>query len=108
MPRWLPGILARVADLAASRRVLFTLKARRELAALDLGLDEDDACDVLVRLKAEDSIGRLASEITGEWLYLFKPTIAGMVLYVKIIVRSNCIVISFHEDEGDDDEEENR
>ena len=45
MPAWLPKALTRIRELAAARRVLFTLKARRELAQLDLGLDEVDACD---------------------------------------------------------------
>lgn len=99
MPRWLPGVLRRIAELAASRRVHFTLKARRELAALELGLDEDDACDVLARLAPEDSTWRVRSEATGEWMYLFKPTIEEVVLYLKVIVRNDCIVISFHEDE---------
>ena len=42
MPRWLPKALARIRELAVARRVLFTLKARRELASLELGLDEDN------------------------------------------------------------------
>jgi hypothetical protein len=81
--------------------VLFTLKARRELAALELGLDEEDAGDLLAELAAEDSAGRLASAATGEWMYVFKPALAGVVLYVKLILRKDCIVVSFHEDEGD-------
>jgi hypothetical protein len=35
----------------------------------------------------------------GGWL------VSGTVSYVKLIVRSECVVISFHEDEGDADEE---
>lgn len=101
MPRWLPRVLTRIRGLAAARQVLFTLKARRELAALELGLDEEDACDLLAELTAEDSAGRLASAATGEWMYVFKPALAGVVLYVKLILRKDCIVVSFHEDEGD-------
>jgi hypothetical protein len=41
-------------------------------------------------------------------MYLFRPKIAGTILYVKVIVRSNCIVISFHEDEGGGHEEEDQ
>jgi hypothetical protein len=106
VPRWLPGVLRKIAELAGSRRVSLTLKARRELAILGLGLDEEDALDVLVGLRAEDSAGRLASATTGEWMYLFKPTIAGTILYVKLMIRNDCIVVSFHEDEGNGHGEE--
>ncbi len=106
MPRWLPKVLTRVRELAAERKVLFTLKARRELASLDIGLDEEDACDALANLKAEDSDGRLESVTTGEWMYLFKPQLAGMVLYIKLILRNDCVVVSFHEDEGGEHEED--
>lgn len=99
MPRWLPKTLRRVRELASARRVLFTLKARRELANLGIGLDEDDACEMLALLRPEESAGRLRSEATGEWMYLFKPTLGGALVYVKLILRSNCVVVSFHEDE---------
>ncbi len=101
MPRWLPKVLTRIRELAAARRVLFTLKARRELASLELGLDEEDACDILASLSAKESAGRLESAATGEWMYLFKPQLANTVCYVKVILRSDCMVISFHEDGGD-------
>ena len=104
MPGWLPKARTRIRELTAARRVLFTLKARRELA-LELGLDEEDACDVLVKLTAEEAVGRLESVTTGEWMYLFKPLLAGTVLYVKLILRNDCIVVSFHEDEGGGHEE---
>ena len=108
MARWLPRILARICELAAARHVAFTLKSRRELASLGFGLDEEDACNILENLSARDSAGRLESKATGEWMYVFKPLLAGTVLYVKIILRNECIVISFHEDEGDGHEEEDR
>jgi hypothetical protein len=38
-------------------------------------------------------------------MYAFKPAVAGTVVYVKLVVRSDCLVVSFHEDEGEDDEE---
>jgi len=99
MPRWLSKVLTRTRALAAARNVLFTLKARRELAGLELGLDEEDACEVLAKLTVEDSAGRVASAATGEWMYLFKPQVSEMILYVKLILRNNCVVVSFHEDE---------
>jgi len=106
MPRWLPSVLLRIRKLAAARQVLITMKARRELAALGLGLDEEDARDVLMRLTGEESAGRLESSATGEWMYLFKPSLAETVLYVKVIVRRHCVVVSFHEDEGGAHEED--
>ncbi len=106
MPRWLPRVLTRVRALAAARRVAFTLKAQRELAGLSLGLDVEDACDALANLTAEDSAGRLQSAATGEWMYLFKPQLAAMAIYVKLILRDDCVVVSFHEDEGAGREED--
>jgi hypothetical protein len=100
MPRWLTRALPRIRELAADRRVVFTLKARRELAGIDCGLDEEDACDLLVGLTERDSAGRLISEATGEWMYVFKPTMLGLLLYVKVILRDDCVLISFHEDDG--------
>jgi hypothetical protein len=71
MPHWLPKALRRIREPAAPREVMFTLKAHRELAALELDLDEADACDILAELKNEDSAWRLKSAASGEWLYLF-------------------------------------
>ena len=73
MAGWLPNALTRIRRLAAARKVLFTLKARRELANLALGMDEADACDVLESLTPEAAVGRLESVTTGERMYLFKP-----------------------------------
>jgi hypothetical protein len=50
MPRWLAPLLRRIHRLAAEGRVSMTLKALRELVLLELGLDEQDACDVLASL----------------------------------------------------------
>ena len=61
MPRWLPKVLARISDLAAARKIAFTLKAHRELTALELGLDVEDARDILMSLTASDAAGRRAS-----------------------------------------------
>lgn len=92
--------------MAARRKVRFTLKAFQELGRLGMGLDEDEACDVLATLTRRDLVGRLVSEKTGEWMYVFKPSVAGVVVYVKVIVRADCVVISFHEEEDQSDEDE--
>lgn len=105
MARWLPKVLAEIARLATARQLAFTHKALRELAALGMGLDVEDARDVLVQLGASDSAGRRRSATTGEWLYVFKPTIETTVVYVKVILRVDCVVVSFHADEGADDDD---
>ena len=104
MPRWLPSILQRIRRLAASGDVSFTLKSLRELADLELGIDAMDAVAILVALKAGDAAGRLRSDGTGEWLDVFMPRFGGEKLYVKLLVRTECIVISFHEQVDDEED----
>jgi hypothetical protein len=100
LPGWLPKVLVRIADLAAAGRVSFTYKALRELAALPLGLDVEDVRDVLMRLTTRDSAGRRVSDVTGEWMYVFRTHVEVTLIYVKVILRSDCVVVSFHTDEG--------
>ena len=104
MPSALADVLRRVRALAAEEKVRFTLKAVRELATI--GLDAMDACESLAGLKAADLVKRLVSEATGEWMYVFKPHVGDIPVYVKVILRRGCVVVSFHEDEGRDDEED--
>ena len=106
MPAWLPRVLKRIRELVAANKVRFTFKVRSELAGLRFGVDERDACDLLANLTVEDAAGRLASQVTGEWMYIFKPLLVGVVLYIKLIVRNDCIVVSFHEDEEGAHEED--
>jgi hypothetical protein len=101
MPRWLARILTTIRDLSSARQIFFTLKARREWAALELGLDEEDVCDLLEGLEPKDLAGRMVSEVTGEWMYVFKPSLFETPLYLKLILRHECIVISLHEDDDD-------
>lgn len=58
--------MERIHELASQERVRFTIKALRELAALDIGLDEEDARHVLANLAASDFVERLVSKKTGE------------------------------------------
>ena len=105
MPRWLSTVLLRIAELATQRKVHFTLKALRELDSLGLELDVDDVIQLLENLTSSDSEGRIMSKQTGEWMYVFKPCIIETVVYLKLIVRNNCIVISCHKDEEGENEE---
>lgn len=75
------------------------MKALRELAELGLGLDAEDACDVLARLNASEFAERLRSKKTGEWMYVFKPEVGAVFVYLKLVLRAECVVISFHEEE---------
>ncbi len=102
MPRWLSRVLERVHGHAESGGLRLTYKGQREL--LLLGLSPDDVRDVTASLRAQDSAGRLLSESTGEWLYAFKPEVEGQIIYLKLVLRASCIVISFHEDESGEDE----
>jgi len=103
MTRALSDIVRRVRTLGAARRVRFTWKALRELASL--GLDARDACEALEALRAADFVRRIASGRTGERLYLFKPRILGIPVYLKFVLRDGCVVVSFHEDENQNEED---
>lgn len=82
------------------------MKALHELAALGMGLDEDDARGVLANLVPSDLVERRVSAKTGEWMYVFKPSVGEVVVYVKVVLRSECVVISFHEEEAHSDEDD--
>ena len=41
--------------------------------------------------------------MSGWWA--FKLSVAGVVVYVKVVVRADCVVISFHEEEETDEDE---
>lgn len=90
--------MAQIQQFAEAGRVQFTLKALRELVVLDLGLDETDVCEMLCGIQEQDFRERIISSVTGECLYVFSPNVAGVVVYLKVVLRSNCVVISFHED----------
>jgi len=102
MPRWLPRILLRIHELVAQGRVRFTHKANEELKALSL--NEEDGLEIIAGLAAKDYAARLTSEVTGEWMYVFKPPLGFFVVYVKLVLRGSCIVVSFHEEQDHEDE----
>ena len=45
-----------------------------------------------------------AKAVTGEPMYVFEPHVAGVSLYIKIVLRQRCVVISFHEREAAEDD----
>jgi hypothetical protein len=106
VPRWLPRVLTRLRALAAGGRVVFTEKARSELE--ELGLRREDVAQILQLLAASDDPARLRSGPLEEWLYVFRPAVAGLRLYVKVALRHGCVVISCHEDQAQGHEGEHR
>ena len=105
-PRWLVRALEEIRRCALMRSVDFTVKADEELLALGLALSQDDACDVLARLSIRDFAERTVSTLTGEVMYVFTPRVAGISLYVKLLLRRRCVVISFHEQDETRDSED--
>ena len=101
-PRWLPSTISRIRQLVEAGSVRFTLKSLKELAALELGLDETDVCEVLAELNESDFRSRIISTVTRECLYVFAPSVAGIEIYLKVVIRAHCVVISFHEDLKDE------
>jgi hypothetical protein len=102
MVNWRKKALGKVHLHVREQRVLFTLKALRELEALELGLDQDDVCRILEDLDETDLSQRIAFELTHEWLYIFKTSVAEIELYLKVAIRHSCVLISFHEDESNE------
>jgi hypothetical protein len=109
-PRWLPRVVDEIRRLAAAAEVRMTHKASLELARLGLGLDPEDARQALCGLTAADFAARTVSRLTGEWMYAFVFAVAGIPVYTKLILRRECVIVSFHEDirdEGDHESDEN-
>ena len=96
MPRWLPSVLTRIRALASAGRVTFTVKVGPELDALRLR--REDAIEILLSLGPGDYPIRLRSTSSDEWLYVFRPAYPGLRLYLKLVIRTDCVVISCHED----------
>lgn len=102
MPKWLPRVLQGIRDLVWNGRVRFTHKANEELKAL--GLNQEDGLEIIAGLVAKDFSARLTSETTGEWMYVFKPSFGGTTVYLKLVLRESCVVVSFHEEQSHEDE----
>lgn len=75
-----------------------TLKALEEMAALAPPADVDDVVEVLSAIVPADWVSRLVSNVTGEAMHVFTPMTPFGLLYVKILIREDCIVVSFHEE----------
>ncbi len=102
MAHWLTRAVKRIRELATQDRIRLTMKAVEEIEALDPELTEEDVFAVVGQLERHDFTGRLVSKATGEWLYVFKPYVDARVVYVKLVLRSECVLVSFHEDDEDE------
>ena len=96
-------LLARIRQFVADGRIRFTNKALDELD--DLELNESDCLDVISKLEASDYSKRVGSRSSDEWMHVFAPTILWTRLYVKLILRTDCVVISFHDEDEPDAQE---
>jgi putative zinc finger/helix-turn-helix YgiT family protein len=105
VPDWLTKVLKRIRARAFAREVMFTLKALRGACRPGSRLGRRRRMRHPRQNDAADSARRLKSTTTGEWMYVFKPRASQIVLYIKLIIRSNCVVISFHEDASDGHQE---
>lgn len=74
------------------------LERIEELAALEPPAHPDDVTETLEQLEPEDWVGRLISKPTGEPMYVSKPLTLFGLLYVKVVLRNDCVVVSFHEE----------
>lgn len=101
MSRSISRLLSRVRQLAEQGCVNLTRKAYRELATFDEPLTETDALDIVKTLTEQDFVQRIKSRATGEQMYVFKPRLGNLLIYVKLIIRDICVIISFHEDTED-------
>jgi hypothetical protein len=102
MPRWLTRTCTRVHRLVAAGEILFTHKASAEIKALDLFLSRVDAAAVLGTLSPKDFRQRVQSHERGEWLYVFAPKVGDRLLYIKLALRSRCVVVSFHDEKDEE------
>jgi hypothetical protein len=90
--------LRRLHELVSLDRVVLTQKALEELDELPELFERSDVLAVLANLTREDCAQRTVSKRTQEWLYIFKASRLGLHLYIKVVLREDCMVIPFHED----------
>ena len=78
-----------------------TGKALAEAEAL--GCVREDVVSVLAELQVADYHDQIRSHHSGEPMYIFKPWLVEVVVYLKVVLRGDCVVVSFHEDQDADE-----
>jgi hypothetical protein len=96
MPHWLARTLSRIHRMVATDRVRLTRKAQEEARALHLLAE--DVEDLLASLAASHYAARLRSDVTGETMFVFVLLVGDTPMYIKLVLRNECVVVSFHED----------
>ena len=97
-PHRLRSTLLCIRELAAADAVRITMKARNEMAILRPPATFGDVIDVLQDLAVQDWSTTLRSAVTGEPMHVFKPMTRFGLLYLKVVIRLDCVVVSFHEE----------
>jgi hypothetical protein len=105
MRSWVARVLARIRRLAQAEHVKLTRKARDEIGDFPIEVDWEDLLDLLESLQAGDLYRRQWSG-RHEWMYVFKLQFGGQTVYMKLTLRDHCQVISFHEDEIEDEQQD--
>ena len=70
-----------------------------------LRIAESDAVEILASLGPGDLVRRVRAEMTREWMLVFVTDVVGVALYIKVLLRVTCLVISFHEAQDEAEKE---
>lgn len=103
MSSWKTRVIEALRRHVRGGTVRWTTKAVREFTALSL--TEPAAFEIVESLTVKNVVGRITSETSGEELHVFKTLLDELSLYIKIAFRAECVVISFHEDNGESRDE---
>jgi hypothetical protein len=106
VPRWLGDVLRAIHGHARSSSVRLTYKALVEMAGLDPAVSPEEALELLAGLTRSRFRYRVRSARTGEWLYVFRAAWCGERIYLKLLLRADCTIVSFHPEDSDHEHEE--
>jgi hypothetical protein len=91
--------LSEVSRLVAAEQVVVTQKAAIEITDLDMGRDNVSA--ILLSLVPDDFL-RTERGWLGDEIYTFTTPHDELDLWIRLTIDGECVVISFHEADNDD------